>query len=77
MYFQLVDNQVLSTQGQPDVNLHRLTEVSIFPALRLSNTDWPRREPDATSASMSSGMLSDVARNSAAARSHSAPAPAV
>ena len=26
MYFQLVDNQVLSTQGQPDVfNLHRLT----------------------------------------------------
>ena len=24
MYFQLVDNQVLSTQGQPDVfNLHR------------------------------------------------------
>eukprot|EP00976_Prorocentrum_cordatum_P064792 1177632-Prorocentrum_minimum.AAC.4 len=27
MYFQLVDNQVLSTQGQPDVfNLHRLTE---------------------------------------------------
>ena len=28
MYFQLVDNQVLSTQGQPDVfNLHRLTAV--------------------------------------------------
>ena len=29
MYFQLVDNQVLSTQGQPDggVNLHRLTGV--------------------------------------------------
>ena len=29
MYFQLVDNQALSTQGQPDggVNLHRLTEV--------------------------------------------------
>ena len=27
MYFQLVDNQVLSTQGQPDVNLHRLTLV--------------------------------------------------
>ena len=27
MYFQLVDSQVLSTQGQPDegVNLHRLT----------------------------------------------------
>eukprot|EP00959_Pyramimonas_sp_CCMP1952_P033997 713066-Pyramimonas_sp.AAC.1 len=25
MYFQLVDNQALSTQGQPDVNLHRLT----------------------------------------------------
>ena len=26
MYFLLVDNQVLSTQGQPDVfNLHRLT----------------------------------------------------
>ena len=26
MYFQLVDNQVLSTQGQPDVfNLHCLT----------------------------------------------------
>ena len=26
MYFQLVDNQVLLTQGQPDVfNLHRLT----------------------------------------------------
>ena len=26
MYFQLVDNQVLSTQSQPDVfNLHRLT----------------------------------------------------
>ena len=28
MCFQLVDNQVLSTQGQPDVfNLHRLTVV--------------------------------------------------
>ena len=27
MYFQLVDNQVLSTQGQPDVNLHRLTSL--------------------------------------------------
>ena len=28
MYFQLVDDQVLSTQGQPDVfNLHRLTSV--------------------------------------------------
>ena len=27
MYFQLVENQVLSTQGQPDVNLHRLTVV--------------------------------------------------
>ena len=28
MYYQLVDNQVLSTQGQPDggVNLHRLTD---------------------------------------------------
>ena len=28
MYFQLVEKQVLSTQGQPDggVNLHRLTE---------------------------------------------------
>ena len=25
MYFQMVDNQVLSTQGQPDVNLRRLT----------------------------------------------------
>ena len=25
MYFQLVDNRVLSTQGQPDVSLHRLT----------------------------------------------------
>ena len=25
MYFQLVDNKVLSTQGQPDFNLHRLT----------------------------------------------------
>ena len=25
MYFQLVDNRALSTQGQPDVNLHRLT----------------------------------------------------
>ena len=25
MYFQLVEIQVLSTQGQPDVNLHRLT----------------------------------------------------
>ena len=25
MYFQLIDNQVLSTQGQPDVNLHHLT----------------------------------------------------
>ena len=25
MYFQLVDNQVVSTQGQRDVNLHRLT----------------------------------------------------
>ena len=25
MYFQPVDNQALSTQGQPDVNLHRLT----------------------------------------------------
>ena len=26
MYFQLVESQVLSTQGQPDwVNLHRLT----------------------------------------------------
>ena len=23
MYFQLVETQVLSTQGQPDVNLHR------------------------------------------------------
>ena len=31
MYFQLVDNQVLSTQGQPDVNLHRLTG-SVFGA---------------------------------------------
>ena len=27
MYFQMVDNQVLSTQGQLDVNLHRLTEL--------------------------------------------------
>ena len=28
MYFQLVDNQVLSTQGQPEVfNLHRLTST--------------------------------------------------
>ena len=27
MYFQLVDNQVLSTQGQPDVNLRRLTSA--------------------------------------------------
>ena len=28
MYFQLVDNQVLSTQGEPDVfNLHRLYRV--------------------------------------------------
>ena len=27
MYFQLVDNQVLSTQGQHDVNLHRLTQL--------------------------------------------------
>ena len=25
MYFQLVESQVLSTRGQPDVNLHRLT----------------------------------------------------
>ena len=25
MYFKLVESQVLSTQGQPDVNLHRLT----------------------------------------------------
>ena len=31
MYFQLVDNQVLSTKGQPDVfNLHRLTEVDVL-----------------------------------------------
>ena len=30
MYFQLVDNQVLSTQGQPDVfNLHRLTAARV------------------------------------------------
>ena len=29
MYFQLVDNQVLSTQGQPDVNLHRLTSSAL------------------------------------------------
>ena len=27
MYFQLVESQVLSTQGQPDVNLHRLTAI--------------------------------------------------
>ena len=27
MYFQLVESQVLSTQGQADVNLHRLTVV--------------------------------------------------
>ena len=25
LYFQTVDNQALSTQGQADVNLHRLT----------------------------------------------------
>ena len=38
MYFQTVDNQVLSTQGQPDwVNLHRLTTPS------------PRREPNCLS----------------------------
>ena len=35
MYFQLVDNQVLSTQGQPDVfNLHRLA---------VSPCDGPQR----------------------------------
>ena len=25
MYYQLVESQVLSTRGQPDVDLHRLT----------------------------------------------------
>ena len=29
MCFQLVDNRALSTQGQPDVNLHRLTMVPV------------------------------------------------
>ena len=28
MYFQLVESQVLSAQGQPDVNLHRLTVLA-------------------------------------------------
>ena len=47
MYFQLVDNQVLSTQGQPDVfNLHRLTSkactVSSF-AYRASTRSFAYR----------------------------------
>ena len=29
MCFQLVDNQVLSTRGQADVNLHRLTIAEV------------------------------------------------
>ena len=29
MYFQLVESQVLSTQGQPAVNLHRLTVTTV------------------------------------------------
>ena len=33
MYFQLVESQVLSTQGQPDVNLHRLTARSLVAAV--------------------------------------------
>ena len=36
MYFQLVDNQVLSTQGRPDVNLHRLTTTASMPPARRS-----------------------------------------
>ena len=36
MYFQLLESQVLSTQGQPDVNLLRLTSslFVIIPRLR-------------------------------------------
>ena len=33
MYFQLVESQALSNQGQPDVfNLHRLTLMALLPA---------------------------------------------
>ena len=39
MYFQLVDNQVLSTQGQPDVfNLHRLTAYLAGSSAREAGT---------------------------------------
>ena len=45
MYFQLVDNQVLSTQGQPDVfNLHRLTAVH-GRALRLRPVARDAQQP--------------------------------
>ena len=37
MYFQLLESQVLSTQGQADVKLHRLTAVLHDGAVR----DWP------------------------------------
>ena len=42
MYFQLVDNQVLSTQGQPDVfNLHRLTAAAPTKAFSIGiTTGW-------------------------------------
>ena len=42
MYFQLVDNQVLSTQGQPDVNLHRLTWRASFGGRRSNGSPGGR-----------------------------------
>ena len=50
MYFQMVDNRVLSTQGQPDVfNLHRLTTFpsgkvephNVVQILRAARRDVP------------------------------------
>ena len=49
MYFQLVESQLLSTQGQPDVNLHRLTSVaalsggSVFRPLGVSGASSETR----------------------------------